>query len=351
MEYKKIIVKIGTHVLTKDNGLLNNQVIENLVKQIAQLKKQGVQVVLVSSGAMGAGQSLVKVADGAGDIVKRQILASVGQVNLMGMYVNEFKQHGYTCGQILATKEDFRDRKHYLNMKNCFEALLGENIVPIVNENDVVSVDELMFTDNDELAGLIASMLNAQALIILTTVDGVLDKNEQVISVIKTDADIEQYVSPGISKMGRGGMLTKCRVAHKVAALGVVTHIANGNVQTALLDIVEGKEIGTLFPFEGKASNVKKWIAHTQGQEKGVVYVNKCAEEVLVAKDSATSLLPVGITKIEGEFEKGDIIKIKGEKENDIGFGRAQYDSSKAKEYLGQQGKQELIHYDYLYLI
>mgnify|MGYP001573295744 CR=1 FL=1 len=174
MKYKKIILKIGTNVITQDDGTLDISVMKSIADQIAELKKEKTEVVIVSSGAMGAGRKLCALPKATSDIAKRQILAAIGQPALMHEYLQLFSPYHLVCAQVLATKEDFRDRGHYLNMRHCFEALLKENMVPIVNENDVTSVDELMFTDNDELAGLIASMLQAEALLILTTVEGVM---------------------------------------------------------------------------------------------------------------------------------------------------------------------------------
>jgi glutamate 5-kinase len=355
-KYQKIIVKIGTNVITKDDGLLDLQVMQNLVRQIAELKKSGVEVIVVSSGAMGAGRSMLTISDKSNDVVKRQILAAVGQPKLINTYAKLFAEHHYVCAQILATKEDFRDRIHYLNMKNCFTALLQDNIVPIVNENDVVSVTELMFTDNDELAGLIASMMNVEALILLTNVDGIFDGNPNdagsrlVPTIDSNESNFRSYVSPEKSLFGRGGMLTKCGIGHKMALVGITTHIANGKGENTLLDIYNKKQVGTTFLLQKDASSVKRWIAHSEGFEKGTVYINHGAAIALASKDKAISLLPVGIVKIDGNFEKGDIIRICNEKNDNIGLGLAQYNSQKAVSLVGQKGQKPLIHYDYLFL-
>src|SRR5471030_2856320 len=173
--YRRIIIKIGSNVFTQENGLPDLQRIEHLVEQIAAIKKQGKEVILVSSGAVASGRSMITVSEKSDAVAARQLLASIGQVKLINTYAHLFDQFEMLCSQVLVTKEDFRDRLHYLNMRNCLEVLLQHQVIPVVNENDVVSVTELMFTDNDELAGLIASMLNAQALIVLTNVDGIYD--------------------------------------------------------------------------------------------------------------------------------------------------------------------------------
>ena len=356
MQYKRIVIKVGTNVITKDNGLLNEQVLKELVRQIAQLKKAGVEVVLVSSGAMGAGRPLVKLSKKANGVVERQILASVGQTRLINTYDKLLSKYNYLCAQVLATKEDFRDRRHYLNMKNCLEGLLQDQILPIINENDVVSVSELMFTDNDELAGLLSAMLDVDALIVLSVVDGVCDrdpkeKGAKVIPVVKPKhQSLHSCVTSEKSLFGRGGMLTKCRIAERMSKIGITTHIANGTLKNVILDIINKKPIGTTFIPAKKVSGMKKWIAHSEGQEKGIATINKCAEEVLMAKDKAASLLPVGITKVTGDFEKGDIIRVENEKGKGIALGVAQYGYKKAKEFVGKKGKKPLIHYDYLFL-
>jgi glutamate 5-kinase len=283
------------------------------------------------------------------------VLASVGQIKLMQLYLESFKRHDRFCSQVLATKEDFRDRKHYLNIKNCFEGLLDNEVTPIVNENDVISVDELMFTDNDELAALIASMMDAEKLILFTNVDGIFDKHPKekdakIISYVTPDKHVGKCITSETSSFGRGGMKTKVKMAEKLAELGISTHIVNGNTDNVLTDILNGKRCGTTFVSycSKKPSSFKRWIAHTEGYEKGVVHLNECAEDAL--RKNIASLLPIGITKIDGNFEKGDILRIHNFNGKDIGCGLAAYNAETAKKYCGQKGKKALIHYDHLFL-
>src|ERR1700733_4706117 len=204
--YHRIIIKIGSNVLTQKDGLPDLKRISHLVEQIAKVKKQGKEVVLVSSGAVASGRSLINISEKFDSVATRQLFASIGQVKLINTYAYEFEKYNILCSQVLVTKEDFRDRLHYLNMKNCLKILLQHHVVPVVNENDVVSVTELMFTDNDELAGLIASMLNAQALIILSNVDGLYDGDpkaagSKVIEEVSGSAiDFSSFVSSGRSQ-------------------------------------------------------------------------------------------------------------------------------------------------------
>ncbi|MCR4281185.1 MAG: glutamate 5-kinase, partial [Candidatus Kaiserbacteria bacterium] len=174
LKYKRIIVKIGTSVITQKNGELDLKTLQNLVKETAQLRKKNTEVVIVTSGAVGTGRGLVSLRNGKDNVVKKQVFAAVGQIKLMSMYAKYFAKEGIVCAQVLATKEDFRDKQHYLHMKNCMANLLRNNVVPVINENDVVAVAELVFTDNDELAGLLAEQLNADAVFLLTGVEGVL---------------------------------------------------------------------------------------------------------------------------------------------------------------------------------
>jgi glutamate 5-kinase len=354
--FKKIVIKVGTNVLTREDGLLDITTISHLVDQLAKIKSQGIEVLLVSSGAVGAGLSLIKLSNGLNKVVQRQVLSSIGQIKLMNIYTDLFANYDLLCAQVLATKEDFRDRMHYINMKNCFQALLRDNLIPIVNENDVVSVSELMFTDNDELAGLIASMINADTLIILSNVDGVFDghpddtESSIVATIDPDDKKAINFISHKQSSMGRGGMHTKFRIASKAAKIGITTFIANGKKYGILTDILKGDYTATKFIASKKVSNVKKWIAFNEPDQKGRVIINQGAAEALLNKDYVTSLLPIGIIAIEGEFKKGDIVKIVDHGGEGIGLGVAQYASERAKKIIGQKGKKPLIHYDFLFV-
>ncbi len=347
--YRRIVVKVGTNVLTTKDCLLNDAILASLAEQITAVKKTGTEVILVSSGAMAAGRAIVRPDRKLENVAARQVLAAVGQVELMHRYATLFKKHGGVCAQVLATKEDFRDRQHYLNMRDCFSSLLREKILPIVNENDVVSVSELMFTDNDELAALIASMVNADALLLLTSVDGILAGTE-TIRAVKSESDWKSHIRPDMSSFGRGGMQTKCRNAQKLAALGIATHIARGTDRDVIPRLLAGEELGTVFVARKAASSKKRWVAEGAGKEKGTIIVNMCARDVLASAEKAASLLPVGVTGIEGEFEKGDLVKIRDEKGADMGVGIAQYASGAARAAMGKKGQKALVHYDYLYL-
>ena len=351
--HKKVIIKIGTSVITKENGELDIAAIKQIVEQVSWLRKKNIDVILVSSGAMGAGRGVISLGKKSNDVTKRQVLAAVGQVSLMKTYQKLFDAFGLVCAQVLASKDDFRDRQHFLNMKNCFEGLLDNKVIPIVNENDVVSVTELMFTDNDELAGLVAGMMDVDVVMLLSTVGGVIDGDGDVIAQFDPgDTRWRDVISSHKSSFGRGGMLTKCKMAQKLSAIGITTHILDGRQKGSVVDAMKNRDIGTTFVAQKRSlSAVKKWIAYSDGYEKGVVHINECADPVLRDKQKARSLLPVGVTKIDGYFEKGDVVKIKNHKNKTIGFGKVEYGSSVAYSYIGQKGRKPLVHYDYLYLV
>lgn len=345
-------IKVGSNVVTQCDGSLNIGRILRIVEDVSVLYRQGIDVVLVSSGAVASGRSDIKLSKKTNIVAAKQVWAAVGQVKLMSTYQFLFGKYGIQAGQILAAKENFSDRQHYLNMKNCITAMHENRILPIVNENDTVSIEELMFTDNDELSGLMCSMMDSQSLIILSNVDGIYDghPSEEGTSLIRTvdngDFNAEKYISSEKSGFGRGGMLTKCSIARKMAAMGVDVFIANGNRDSIITDIARGKDVPcTHFVAAEKAkSGVKKWLSYSETFARGAVVVNDGARDALLS-DKATSLLMVGIVRVKGMFKKGDIVKILDEQGNTIGLGKCQYDSEKAVANIGSKLPRPFIHY------
>lgn len=355
--FKRVAIKVGSNVLAGENGTLNKEAMARLVYQIAKLRKMGIDVVLVSSGAVAAGKGVLGDVDNGDIVSQRQLWSSVGQVNLINNYSSLLDIYQLKCAQILVTKEDFRDRMHYLNLRNCLATLLDHGIIPIINENDAISVTELMFTDNDELSGLIASMTDVEALFILSNIDGIFNgdpKSEGSVvirEVTHQDKDLSGFITVQKSNFGRGGMTTKYNIARKAASQGIDVFIANGLKENIIIDILGGKKetLFTHFVAVSKPSTIKKWIAHSQEFTKGGICINNGAFQALQS-NHATSILPVGITKVEGAFQKGDLIYVKTEEGIKIGLGRAKYDSELAKSVMGQKGEKPLIHYNYLYL-
>lgn len=247
MEKKRIIVKVGTNALTTAEGKLNEPLIEGLVRQIAEVRGQS-DVLLVTSGAMGAGRNIINKEMPYDNVTSRQLYAVVGQVKLMELYSKLFEKHGRIVAQMLATREDFENRTHFLNTKNCIESLFREGIVPIMNENDFVCVEELMFSDNDELSGLISKMLFADKLIILSNVIGVLDENGQVMPEFTPQDKVPGHIiSADKSSFGKGGMQTKFKIAQQAAGNGTEVYITKSDEQNAIVRIANGEHVGTRF--------------------------------------------------------------------------------------------------------
>jgi glutamate 5-kinase len=349
--YKKIVIKVGSSVITRENGLPDEAVFRSITDQIAALKKQGAEVVLVSSGAVASGRFRIPDSRKWSRTVQRQVLAAAGQPVLMGLYSRLFDEHALICAQVLATKEDFRDKSHYTNMKNCLISLLRHNIVPVVNENDVVAVQELMFTDNDELAALVATMLDADLLILLSSIDGLLDFSQEPPALVPVvhpgeRAAFQSLVGAKRSSAGRGGMVSKYRMAVKAAMNGIEVFIANGKKTNVVTDIANGLPEGTRFAAQRKRSSVKRWIEFAHREPKGSVSVDENAARALW--QTVCSLLPVGISKVEGNFEKGDLVEIFAPDGALIGIGIAQYGADAAQKWVGVKGKKPLVHYDYL---
>lgn len=355
----RVAIKIGSNVLTRPDGTLDITRMSALVDQIAELHRAGNEIVLISSGAVASGRSEIHVGKKLDTVSARQLYSAVGQAKLINRYYELFREHGLACGQVLTTKESFGSRTHYLNQKHCIEVMLANAVIPIVNENDTISVTELMFTDNDELSGLIATMLGVDWLILLSNIDGIYngspsDPNASVIRQITREEqdDVSAYIQTGRSSFGRGGMLTKCTIARKVAAEGIEVIIANGKKADILTDLLTpgSTTICTRFvPASKPVSSVKKWIAHSEGFAKGEIHINQGAEKAL-SSSQATSLLLVGVTQIKGDFEKDDIVRIINESGRPMGVGCTNYSSQEARSLIGDRDRKPLIHYDYLYL-
>lgn len=352
---KRIVIKIGSNILTRTDGFLDVTRISSFVDQIAQIRKDGVEVVLVSSGAVACGRSILSGNMKLDAVEQRQLFSAVGQVRLMYIYSDLFGNYGLNVGQILTMKESFSTRREYLNQRCCMEVMLRSGIIPIVNENDTVSVTELMFTDNDELSGLVATMLEADMLVILSNIDGVYNGNPNeegthVIERIKPGDDLSSCICKKKSSLGRGGMQSKCGTAMKVAGEGISVVVANGKRENILLDIVTGKDVlcTRFLPNENPVSGVKRWIANSGGFAKGFATVDDKAASILTG-ETAASLLMVGVLAVEGEFEEGDIIAIRDGNGREIALGRSNYDNWTACEMIGKHDVKPLVHYNFLY--
>ncbi len=354
----KIVIKVGTQSILSQDGTPFEPVMLSLVEQIVHLQKEGNFVVLVSSGAVGSGRKAARELLGreyGTSLAEKQVLAAIGQPALIQLYAAMFHSHKYLAAQLLLTKQDFHTRQHYLNIARLLREIEHhKNIIPIINENDSVAIEELMFTDNDEVAGLIAAQINADKLIIISNVAGVYDKHPsdpsaKIIPLI--DPEIEwPEVSATKSTHGRGGMTSKLATAQKMANLGITTHIASVDTSSVILRLVAGESLGTTILSRKKKSNIKRWMAYSNERQAGSITVNGCLFEILQDKERVLSILPVGITHCLGEFKKGDLVEIINPHGEKIGIGIAKYDANRLHEYLGKKDKPEFIHYDHLHI-
>lgn len=351
----RYVIKIGSNVLTRGDGKLDITRISALVDQVAWLRNEGHQVILVSSGAVACGRGELHPERRLDSVEQRQLFSALGQAKLINLYYDLFREYGMHVGQVLTMKENFSSRQQYLNQRACMEVMLANGVVPIVNENDTVSVTELMFTDNDELSGLIASMLNAHCLIILSNIDGIYtgspgNPEARLIKQVKAGDDLSPYIQTERSGFGRGGMLTKCSIARRVAEEGIKVIIANGkraNVLTKLLTHPEEIPHTEFLPACQPVSGIKKWLAHSQSFAKGELHINAKAAEALRG-EKAVSLLMVGVTQVKGDFEEGDIVSIIDPQGCPVGIGRSAYSSHEAQSAIGKHEVRPIIHYDYL---
>ena len=353
----RVAIKIGSNVLTREDGKLDITNMSSLVDQIADLHAKGYEVILISSGAVASGRTILHDADKMDAISERQLFSAIGQVKLINRYADFLDTHGIVCAQVLTTKNDFSTRLHYLNQRNCLEVMLSNKVIPIVNENDTISITELMFTDNDELSGMIATMMGCQQLIILSNIDGIYDGNPT-----DPDAKLLKIIDPSIdnpevffqkvkSSSGRGGIQTKYNIAKKLAEEGLDVIIANGKRPNILLDILSGRDVAstTIRSSNKSISSLKKWLAHSNDFSKGEIHINACLEDRL--NDSkAVSILPIGVVKVIGHFEIDDVVKIISDTGDELGIGKVSSDSDTCKNILGLQQQKPIIHYDYLYL-
>lgn len=353
----RLTIKVGSNVLTAPGGTLDVERMRSLVGQIVALRAEGHQVVLVSSGAVAAGRGLIGGYGALNPVAQRQLLSSVGQAELIDQYKRLFDAHGVKIGQILVTKQDLGSRRHYLNMKSCFDVLWHNGVVPVVNENDAVSLTGLMFTDNDELSGLVASMMDCHKLFILSNIDGIFDGDpadpaSRVIREVARGASVSQYVRAAKSDFGRGGMVTKCRTAQKTAQAGIDVYIANGKADRVVERLAaDDPELPRTHFVAGEHSPaIKKWIAYSDGFAQARVVVNKGAAEALTSPDRVSSLLPVGVREFEGDFRKDDIIIIADPDGKPIAVGRAAMDKETALRQAFAAKQKPLVHYDYLHV-
>lgn len=363
-----IVVKVGTRVLTKPGGRLDEGQISRLAEELSELKQTGRNVVLVSSGAVGAGMSQMQLASRPTDLAKLQAVAALGQTKLIEAYDRTFRKHGRHAAQVLLTAEDLDDRTRYLNVRNTLLALLEYDAIPIINENDTVAIDELAttFGDNDRLAALVTNLLRAPLLVILSDVDGLysgdpaLESSQLVPLVTELNHTVSGYVEDRQTGLSKGGMASKLRAARIVTAAGENVVIASGRRPGVLRDIIEGEVVGTLFVAHGKAiSPWKRWIGFS-AQPRGKVVLDEGACRAI--STNGGSLLAIGITSADGVFNKGDVIAICDRSGRELARGLTNYaaaeierikglKSDRIAQVLGHCPYQEVVHRDNLAML
>lgn len=335
---KRVVIKVGTNVLQSNRGKLDYNLIRDLAEQIALISKKGYEVVLVSSGAVGAGNELQPFSKEKDETLRGQMKAAIGQIRLMQTYSDFFFEHQMIIAQVLLTRANFSERSSYLNIRNTLEGLLEAGVLPIINENDVVATDELapQFGDNDQLAVSVSALIGADALFFLTTAKGVMSgfdasgkSNPELIETVSelTD-DILKHCHSSTSSGGKGGMLSKVRSAGMAMAFGTDAYIVAGKDPHVILQILKGEKHGTHFVAHGeKINSYRKWLA-AGAHSKGTLTIDKGAEKALQNKKS---LLAAGISDVEGEFELKDLVTIQNQDGVRIGVGRISLSSKELK--------------------
>jgi glutamate 5-kinase len=357
LPYKRIVVKLGTSLLTGGSSQLDQGIMSRLATQIARLHKQGLELLLVSSGAIAAGRHRLGLTKELKGIPYKQVLASVGQSLLMNVYEQIFKQHEITVAQALLTKADLSDRAGYLNARNTLLTLLELKVLCIVNENDVVSVDEIQeakFGDNDNLSAMVANLVDADLLMMLTDIAGLYDADPQrspearlIPQVNRIDSEIERLAAATTNRAGTGGMATKIEAAKLATASGATVVIADGREPDVIPRLASGEAIGTRFlPASSKLDSRKRWMLSGLSV-RGKLIVDSGA--ALALKKQNRSLLAAGINHIQGKFQRGDIINIYDLQGMRIGCGITNYGSADIEAIMGAQSGQitAILGYDY----
>lgn len=355
-------MKVGTSVLASKDLGLDKGWIKDFARQIAFLLKQGRELIVVSSGAIAAGMYLLGIEKRPRSLPEQQACAALGQGYLMKTYEDSFKKSGFHAAQILLTWEDIRERRRYLNAENTLHTLLSKHVVPVINENDTVAVDEIKFGDNDRLSALVANLAGADALIMLTDVEGlcVEGKDRCIDTVKEIDYKVEKAASGTDKEYSLGGMKTKLEAAKIAMGSGVYCVIANGRKKQVLLKILKGENIGTIFvPKKTKMQARKRWIAY-DANAQGKIIIDDGAKEALVRKNK--SLLACGIKAVEGKFLYGDVILIAGSNGIEFAKGLSNYSAKDLDKIKGMRTKeaekiiekgfyQEVVHRDNLVVL
>ncbi len=348
----RIVVKLGTGVLTDSRKQLDPAQLEQIVAQLAALRQAGKEVIIVTSGAVGAGMGALGYETRPNELAAKQACAAVGQSRLMATYEKLFAKHNLVVAQVLLTHDDLEHHERHLNARNTLVTLLGHGVVPIINENDAVSSTEIKFGDNDKLSALVASLLPADLLVILTTVDGVIENfskaNPKTISIIEQiDEQLEKIAGGTTSATAVGGMASKVQAAKIVIRSGIPLVIASGKKKNVLAKILAGEDEGTIFVAQAdKLQSRKRWIAFFH-HPKGALFVDDGAKQAL--REKGRSLLPPGVARCEGEFAAGDVVRVCDLDGTEFARGIARFDSAAVR--ARNLPKEELVHRDDLVIL
>jgi len=358
---RRVVVKIGSALLTREGQGLNHEAIEDWVAQLAQLRAHGTQVVLVTSGAVAAGMRRLGRAERPHALHELQAMAAVGQMTLVQTYESAFQRHGRQTAQVLLTHDDLADRHRYLNARSTLRTLLDFDVVPVVNENDTVATEEIRFGDNDTLAALVANLIEADLLLILTDQQGLYDADPRVhpaaalVREGRAGDPALAAMAGGSGALGRGGMRTKLAAAERAAHSGAATVIVGGRVPNVITRVLAGDALGThLKPAQERLAARKQWLAGPT-RPAGKLTLDEGA--VRVIREGGKSLLPVGVTRIEGEFSRGDVVVCLDPRGREVARGLVNYASPDAARIIGQPSDRieailgyvdepELIHRD-----
>ncbi|MEZ4769688.1 MAG: glutamate 5-kinase [Caldilineales bacterium] len=352
--HQRIVLKLGTSVLTAGSPQINRPRLLDIVRQCARLHSAGVEVVVVSSGAIGAGRELLGFRQLPRAMPAKQMLAAVGQSRLIGLYTEYFAIYDIVAGQVLLTRADLDHRSRYLNARDTLQALLAERIVPVINENDAVATEEIKLGDNDTLSALVSNLVEADLLLILTdqpglfTTDPRSDPNAQLISEVGViDDDLRAIAGGTNSGLGVGGMTTKLTAADLARRGGAQVVIAAGSVEDVLLRVAAGERIGTRFPpLAGRLESRKRWLLGGLAPT-GRIWIDAGAEQALLA--NGRSLLPVGVTRVEGQFQRGDTVRICNAAGREVARGLSRYGAASLERIMGRRSDEieTILGYEY----
>lgn len=366
IDVKRVVLKIGTSVLLDANGRVSRAKADTFARQVGAVRDMGIEAIIVSSGAIACGMEITGMSRKPKDIARKQALASVGQIVLMKLWMEAFATVGLTVSQILLTHEDTKSRSRCLNVMNTIDTLLKMGIVPVINENDTLSFTEIKFGDNDNLSALIAQITDADLLFLLSDIDGLYDRdpkkhpNARLIKVVKkVDEEIESLAEGTKSEKSIGGMVSKLEAAKKAGHYGIATRIVRGDEANVVPRVLRGEEIGTLFLAKRRLNRKQCWIAYAF-KAKGRLLVDEGAEKAL--RLQGKSLLPSGITGVEGEFSRGECVEVGARDGNMVARGIVNYSSSditkikgsksvEIEKRLGYKYTEEVIHRDNMVLL